>query len=313
MSKEIPIAFIVGSGRSGTTILGDVLGRHKDIINWYEPYFIWDWHTGINDTDVKTLEDATKECVNFIRREFSLFLKKSKVKLVIDKTPEHCFRIPFVNKIFPEAKWIHIIRDGRDVTLSIHREWKRRERIIKERNIRNFLDTMKVMILLYPYWRNRIQAFLFELKSRPFSLNINDYFNKSKWSGQIGYGPRFPGWQEALKEKSTVQFNALQWVNSLEFVFEDFEIIPEKKRIEVRYEDFIVNSDEVLKDIFNFLELDYDDASKLGYDLDPYNKNKWKRGFITEELREIGAILDSMLIRCGYAKDPSWWQNVDRN
>ena len=41
----------------------------------------------------------------------------------MDKSPRNSLKIPFVRKIFPEAKFIHIVRDGRDTSLSINKEW----------------------------------------------------------------------------------------------------------------------------------------------------------------------------------------------
>lgn len=35
-----------------------------------------------------------------------------------DKTPRHVFHIPLLGRMFPDAKFIHVIRDGRDVALS---------------------------------------------------------------------------------------------------------------------------------------------------------------------------------------------------
>ena len=41
-SEGLPaMAFLVGCGRSGTTVLGDVFGRHPEVHYFYEPYHLW--------------------------------------------------------------------------------------------------------------------------------------------------------------------------------------------------------------------------------------------------------------------------------
>ena len=37
----------------------------------------------------------------------------------VDKTLLNCFRVRLLNAIFPDAKFVHIIRDGRAVAFSI--------------------------------------------------------------------------------------------------------------------------------------------------------------------------------------------------
>jgi hypothetical protein len=45
--------------------------------------------------------------------------------LVGDKTPDYARNLPTLHALFPEAKFIHLIRDGRDVQLSAV-NWKRK-------------------------------------------------------------------------------------------------------------------------------------------------------------------------------------------
>lgn len=40
-----------------------------------------------------------------------------------DKTPLYCMELNAIRKILPEARFIHIIRDGRDAALSLRRMW----------------------------------------------------------------------------------------------------------------------------------------------------------------------------------------------
>ena len=40
-----------------------------------------------------------------------------------DKTPLYCLDLPLIRRFLPETRFIHIIRDGRDVALSLRRMW----------------------------------------------------------------------------------------------------------------------------------------------------------------------------------------------
>jgi hypothetical protein len=40
-----------------------------------------------------------------------------------DKTPGYCRYLPAIAQLLPEARFIHLIRDGRDAALSLRRKW----------------------------------------------------------------------------------------------------------------------------------------------------------------------------------------------
>lgn len=309
MRDVSPFVFIVGSPRSGTTVLGEILGRHSQVANWYEPYFIWNRYSGNRGDDVRRAEDITPAARRYIRREFEYYRTKSRARIVIDKSPEHCFQIPMVETVFPEARWIHIIRDGRDVTLSISREWEKRRAIVENRSFRRFLPVFMDMMRVQPFWRNRLQAIWFELLQNA-SLNPYTYLNKSKWGGKPGWGPRFPGWREKLNSMPLLAFNALQWRRSVECVLEELpSLVKESERMEVRYESLIEHSEQELSRICSFLGIDYDPSLALDGNLDPLNQGKWSTIFSADQKALIGPVLDDLLIRLDYAADGAWWRN----
>jgi hypothetical protein len=54
----------------------------------------------------------------FVTGVFDLYGKVQGKRLVGDKTPAYVRRIPTLHALWPDAKFVHIIRDGRDVCMS---------------------------------------------------------------------------------------------------------------------------------------------------------------------------------------------------
>lgn len=125
-------AFLVGCGRSGTTILGTVLGQHPDVLFLNEPRRIWRDAYPITDiwTEnaarnggrlVLTWADADRKNSRKLERVFRTELRKAGRSLLLEKLPANSFRLPFLDAIFPQARFIHLWRDGREVARSIAR------------------------------------------------------------------------------------------------------------------------------------------------------------------------------------------------
>jgi hypothetical protein len=65
----------------------------------------------------------------FLRRVFGLYGKINNKPLVGNKTPAYIRRMLDLHALWPEAKFVHIIRDGRDVCLSVL-NWKKADHIV---------------------------------------------------------------------------------------------------------------------------------------------------------------------------------------
>jgi len=308
---EPQVLIILGCGRSGTTILGETLGKHPALANWYEPYFIWDWHVGIPGNSVRRAEDLTPKARDIVRREFRLYAANSGKPWVIDKSPEHCFTIPFVHAAFPNAKWIHVIRDGRDVIASLFREWVKREAIARNLDIRGFAAVVREMLELQPFWRNRFQAVLFELKTN-LSPDPRKYFNKSKWRGKNGFGARFSEWELGFDELPTYAFNARQWVESERAIRENKGCIPVSNFRTIRYEDFLSDPVGEIGSLLNFLDLETDAIEEMVAQVWNANSGSWKCQFDADMLRRIADIANPTLKELGYIQEANWWYRSNK-
>lgn len=122
--------FVVGCGRSGTTILGHALLRHRSITYLNEPRELW--FSAYPVTDVWTSKagsrggklylsgaDVDGRGSTRIRRLFRFETLVSRRPVLIEKLPINNFRLEFLRAIFPDARYIHIYRNGLEVARSI--------------------------------------------------------------------------------------------------------------------------------------------------------------------------------------------------
>lgn len=123
-----PAIYIVGSGRSGTTILGEVLEAHESIRYLFEPVYLWreicqttDVTEFFGSCDAKALFGA-EMCTAETRQRFIALTRPgllAKRSFLLEKTPHNAWRIGFLESLTPNSKYIHIIRDGVEVANSI--------------------------------------------------------------------------------------------------------------------------------------------------------------------------------------------------
>lgn len=139
--------FIVGCARSGTTMLQRLLNRHSQICVPGETHFIPQelgpflkrmkrgqrqhavrllnslplivkWEVRVDADDITGLngESAYARAVKLL---MSRRAAKEGKPYWGEKTPWYLLEIPLLHRLFPEARFIHIQRDGRDVALSV--------------------------------------------------------------------------------------------------------------------------------------------------------------------------------------------------
>ncbi|MCK4843125.1 MAG: sulfotransferase, partial [Methylococcales bacterium] len=152
-SKQQEPVFIIGVDRSGTTLLNMMLDAHPELLITYESGIIHGLLSEdllfkpLTTTDSKqhlitkllslrgvkkwqevfTLDDFNFEEINnasdAIRQLYGCYLKRTKKCMWGDKDPIYTALLEYTHSLFPNAKFIHIIRDGRDVASSISKQW----------------------------------------------------------------------------------------------------------------------------------------------------------------------------------------------
>jgi hypothetical protein len=80
----------------------------------------------VSPEDVEALLDSGRATsyASFVSALFDLHGRRRGKRLAGDKTPAYVRSLPTLHSLWPEAKFVHLIRDGRDVALSVT-NWSR--------------------------------------------------------------------------------------------------------------------------------------------------------------------------------------------
>jgi len=117
-----------GMSRSGANMVGNILDSHPDIacgpatgILDEIAYLCLSMISSrsANRLSAYVSEEQVRDAMaSTIRAIYGSYAKKTGKKIVVDRSPNNIWSFPLLAEILPEAKLIHLIRDGRDVACS---------------------------------------------------------------------------------------------------------------------------------------------------------------------------------------------------
>lgn len=145
VTEQKPI-FILGVPRSGTTLLSLILDSHRNIAVGRETgvmrsmaWFLADEHRPENKNHEGWFEKyqvsraaMTGQIRDFLNAFFLTYARKCGKKRWGEKTPFHTQYVELINEIFPDAQFIHIVRDPRAVVASRKRWGVKLEDVAQE-------------------------------------------------------------------------------------------------------------------------------------------------------------------------------------
>ncbi len=322
-AESTPIFFIVGQQKSGTTWLMKMLNSHPEILcqgegrpfgrNWrrerlkqgqrgYPPTSLYnaivsseDLRYWIERSVWTERDDPDEHLINLTRLAVEYFLTRRLLetgkRLVGDKTvllsPEI---IEEISTICPEAKVIHIVRDGRDVAVStMHHRWNQAE----DRG-GNTRITLEQAAKREAYYKDP-QALL-------------------KTGERV-----FPeGWLENY---------AAKWCANVSKTVKDGPVLLGANYREVRYEDLLEKPEEEVKRLLEFLGADASERSvrrcvsaasfeklargrKRGQEAASFFRKgiagDWKNVFTEQDKQYFKAVAGDLLIELGYEENNDW-------
>jgi hypothetical protein len=247
------VFFVVGEMRSGTTWLrhslsnhpeiacgqeGSFFGRnydHEEIPVYAEPVSsltqaltvskelkVWHglpwnmWSDGYEE-DLRALSRLSVDY--FLSKEVA----RTGCRIVGDKSPQHTENLDEIHEVYPDAKIIHIVRDGRDVAVSAMHHWWR---LSKDR-----------------------EGGVFELT--PEELQLRDEYVKDR-QGFLASG------RSIFTEERLAQL-ARRWDHRIGKGRRDGASLYGEQYLEIRYEDLLLDTPTVFGRVLEFLEASSED------------------------------------------------------
>lgn len=284
---EYPI-IIIGAARSGTNMLRDIITQLPGFGTWLcdEINYIWRHGNAHYSNDEFSVEQASVSVKKFIRRAFARVARKQGLRYVVEKTCANSLRVAFVEKVFPDAKFIFIVRDGRDAVASAMKRWAAPLDIPYLLKKARYLPVTDAPYYVIRYFWNRI--------FRVFSSEKRVSF----------WGPRFKGMEEMLKTKSLPEICGAQWARSVQLATKAFGSMESKKVLRIKYEDFVSSPVSQLKLIAEFLGVDLKDgqASHMVSSVSDSSVGKWKNDLNAKTMEKIMHYIKPELKEYGYIK-----------
>jgi hypothetical protein len=184
---------------------------------------------------------------------------------MVEKTPDNCFRIQMLRKVFPDAQFVYVVRDPRGSIASIYKGWTEESRFQR-----------------------------FEL---PPGYTISDYTGGS-WCFGLP-----PGWEE-LDGSTVMEICAHQWRLYNEYCERDLPD-DDAQVIQVRYEEMASDPGPVLREIARFADVDPQPLERFAEKLPVVNTwskpsaDKWKK--VEDQIGSVLPLVASEAGRLGYS------------
>jgi hypothetical protein len=162
---------VLGVSRSGTTLLKEMLDSHSQLAIPTESYFIpqlWDRHGrnfdteaflddlgrlervrewGVTPEDVRRRLPPSPSAADGIRAIYRSYADARGKRRYGDKTPSYMQSIDLLERVFPDAQYVHLVRDGRDAALSfLEMRRKPRFHLARPRGIASFASQWRLEV-----------------------------------------------------------------------------------------------------------------------------------------------------------------------
>lgn len=217
---------VIGCPRSGTTVLRAALltgGGARSV--QAEGHILWnEFHPPrrrVATSDALDAGDVTER----ERRYIHLAIRAStRGRRFLDKTPENCLRMGYLNALFPDARYVFLHRRAADNVNSLMQGWRARPRFVTHR--------------------------------LPEHLSGIAPLDGERWSFVL-----VPGWRE-LRDAPLEVICARQYIACNEAVLAARERIPRDRWIDVAYDRLVAEPEGELTRIHAALGLTFGDAAR---------------------------------------------------
>jgi hypothetical protein len=277
---------ILGAPRSGTNMLRDVLTTLPGLGTWPcdEINFIWRHGNVHVPHDELEADDARPEIRTSIRRSFDRIARRRGFSTVVEKTCANSLRVGFVDRVLPDARYVYLVRDGRDAAASALKRWRSSLDLKYTMKKARYVPLSDAPRYAYGFVANRVRR----LRSHERRLGT--------------WGPRFKGMDEELAKRSLIEVCALQWKSCVDRSDAHLEAVPPDRVVSLSYEDFIEEPVDELARVCDRLGVDVRSGSlqdKVS-GVTKVNVGKWKSELSASDVSRVEELLAGTLRRHGY-------------
>jgi len=267
-SLHAPV-FLVGSMRSGTTLLADLLGTFFGIIHCpFELKDIWSSVGHVPMASPRTRDtacyqmgaddvrpgQAEKLSTAFLKRMQQNSEGKREDAIFLNKNPHLCNKLPFVNTLFPDARFIWIHRPLPHVVVSLRRLF---EDVLKRQET-------------WHYWP--------ELEKGTTERCWQAFHQKEAPAG-FDHQRLFPG--------GDIKHIAEYWLESNRAVAKFFLTLPNERHLEIDEEDLVNDPQKQIDRCLSFLNQQEEISPGIYKNLDPSRNDQWKSLISDEDRKKL--------------------------
>jgi hypothetical protein len=267
--------FILGSPRSGTTLVFEILDRSSHVASLRaESHLLWEMFHPLHESGWTHRLEADDVGPRERRVLYWAIDRIANGRRYLDKAPRNCLRVPYLHALFPGAWFVHVKRDGRASVSSLITGW-------------------------------RSPGGMFPGSEMPEPLQISGYDGRT-WKFLVP-----PGWEVYARGRSLEEVCAFQWVEANRALLDARDRLGIERWVEVAYEDFTDAPEDQAARLLARLELPgSQEVRRYARQLDRHvakavtlpRTDKWR----AENPAEIGRILpmiEPMMRRLGYVAD----------
>jgi hypothetical protein len=228
---------VIGAPRSGTNLLRDLLCQAPGFGTWPcdEINLLWRHGNARHPDDALPPALATAGVARHMRRRFADVARRARAGTVVEKTCANSLRVAFVDRIFPDARYLFILRDGRDAVASA---------------IERFRAPVD-----WSYTLRKLRFVpLADLPLYALQFAVNRAARLLRRDRRLAYwGPRFAGFADFARTASVAEICARQWRECVDLASRDLAAIGARRVLTLRYEDLVQEPRETLAELFGFL------------------------------------------------------------
>jgi hypothetical protein len=278
-SRAADPVFVVGCSRSGTTVTYETIAMSPRLLSFGHeiPEFwdsLWGPHHNHWESEAAGAEHALPAHRDAAQR---YFFQRLGLGRVLDKTCINVMRVPYLYALFPNARFVYIHRDGRDNVSSLMDGWLHDGHFALGK-------------LLGPF-------------PCPVAIDGGAFH---EWSFFLP-----PGWRD-YNDAPLEEVCALQWLAANRCALDASRQLPAEQWIRLRYEDIFDRPLAMFREVFERLELPFDDAIErrcATLDARPTSivkgapkREKWKAQHAAK-IERILPRIQPMMVELGYDVD----------